>query len=146
MAVTVIAPDGKDITPGFRECAWQLLLKYLKYLDYLRILEGQQNPKEFVSDTERRHIQQSNCEYELAFYNQVCNLENEFCRLGLMRQWPIETVGITLIRLYLDGQEMYVRTLSTHWWRFVCEQLKLPFPLVLGMIPPHGPESYFESN
>ncbi len=79
-------------------------------------------------------------------YEAANAIEREFLRLGLMHRWPIETVGITLIQLCLDGQKMYVRTFSMHWWRFIFEQLELPFPLVLEGISFPGPGSDFKPS
>jgi len=124
-----------DIAPGFRKRVWQLLLDYF---DYLRILDDLAN-EEPITHEDCSEAEEKLCDAANA-------IEREFFHLGLMHRQPLETVGITLIRLRLDGQEMHVRTLSMHWWRFVCEQLRLPFPLVLEMMPPRGPESYFGSN
>ncbi len=134
-ALTTIDGRSIDIAPSFRERVWLLLLEYF---DYLRILDDLANEEpityEDCSESEEKLCDAANA------------IEKEFLRLGLMHYWPLETVGITLIHLRLDGQEMHVRTLSIHWWRFIFEQLSLPFPLVLEMIPVHDPESYFESD
>ena len=64
-------------------------------------------------------------------YAAAHNLEREFIHHGLMERIPIETCGTTVIRLHLDGEDVHVATLSMHWWRFVCQQLTLPFPVVI---------------
>lgn len=134
---TALTTDGRsiDIAPGFRERVWQLLLDYF---DYLRILDALAN-EEPIACEDCSEAKEKLCDAAHA-------VEKEFLRLGLMHYWPLETVGITLIHLRLDEQEMHVRTLSMHWWRFIFEQLRLPFPFVLEIMPPRGPKSYFGLN
>mgnify|MGYP003602122424 FL=1 len=141
---TALTMNGRsiDIAPGFRERVWLLLLEYF---DYLQILDDPID-QEPIDWTKQGRICEDYSEAKENLYNAAHAIEKEFLRLGLMRYWPLETVGITLIHLRLDEQEMYVRTLSMHWWRFVFEQLSLPFPLILEMIPVHDLESHFESG
>ena len=141
---TALTMNGRsiDIAPGFRERVWLLLLEYF---DYLQILDDPID-QEPIDWTKQGRICEDYSEAKENLYNAAHAIEKEFLRLGLMRYWPLETVGITLIHLRLDEQEMHVRTLSMHWWRFIFEQLRLPFPFVLEIMPPRGPESYFGSN
>ncbi|MBP6975927.1 MAG: hypothetical protein KBB51_03835 [Candidatus Moranbacteria bacterium] len=137
-ALTMRTPDGKniDIAPGFREQVWQLLLDYF---DYLQILDNRTNQEDpTATDHDRNRIHQTYRESEEKFYNAVSAIEKEFLRLELIHYTILETVGLTLIQLNLDGREMHVRTLSIHWWRFIFERLDLPFPVIFE-IPPHGP-------
>ena len=134
-ALTTIDGRSINIAPGFRERVWLLLLDYF---DYLRMLDDLTNEEPIVYE---------GCsESGEELYEAAHAVEKEFLRLGLMHYWPLETVGITLIQLCLDKREMYVQTLSMHWWRFIFEQLSLPFPLILEMIPVHDPEAHFKSD
>ncbi len=137
---TTLTINGRsiDIAPGFRERVWLLLLEYF---DYLQILDDPMDQKP-IDWTEQGHICEDCSEAKEKLCDAANAVEREFLRLGLMHHCPLETVGITLIQLRLNEQEMHVQTLSMHWWRFVFEQLSLPFPLVLEMIPVHGPGSY----
>lgn len=137
---TALTMNGRsiDIAPGFRERVWLLLLEYF---DYLRIFDDPMD-QEPIDWTEQGHICQDYSEAKEKLCDAAHAVEKEFLRLGLMHYWPLETVGITLIHLRLDEQEMYVQTLSMHWWRFIFEQISLPFPLIIEMIPVHGPGSY----
>lgn len=131
-ALTTIDGRSINIAPGFRKQVWQL---FLDYFDYLRMLDDLTNEEPIVYEG-CSEAKEKLCDAAHA-------VEKEFLRLGLMHRWPIETVGITLIQLCLDGQKMYVRTFSMHWWRFIFEQLELPFPLVLEEISFPSPESDF---
>ena len=134
-ALTTIDGRSINIAPGFRERVWLLLLDYF---DYLRMLDDLTNEEPIVYE---------GCsESGEELYEAAHAVEKEFLRLGLMHYWPLETVGITLIQLCLDGQKMYVRTFSMHWWRFIFEQLELPFPLVLEGISFPGPGSDFKPS
>ena len=141
-ALTTIDGRSIDIAPGFRERIWLLLLEYF---DYLRILDNLTNEKP-IACTERNRVYEDCSEAKEKLCDAAHAVEKEFLRLGLMHYWPLETVGITLIQLCLDKREMYVQTLSMHWWRFIFEQLSLPFPLILEMIPVHDPEAHFKSD
>ena len=141
-ALTTIDGRSIDIAPGFRKEVWQLLLEYF---DYLRIFEDPMD-QEPIDWTERSRVYEDCSEAKEKLCDAAHAVEREFLRLGLMRRQPIETVGITLIQPCLDGQEMHVQTLSMHWWHFIFEQLSLPFPLILEMIPVHDPESHFKSD
>ncbi len=141
-ALTTIDGRSIDIAPGFRERVWLLLLEYF---DYLRIFEDPID-QEPIDWTEQGHIHEDCSEAKEKLCDAAHAVEKEFLRLGLMHYWPLETVGITLIHLRLDKREMHVQTLSMHWWRFIFEQLSLPFPLILEMIPVHDPEAHFKSD
>ena len=144
MQTALATIDGRsiDIAPGFRKEVWQLLLEYF---DYLRIFEDPMD-QEPIDWTERSRVYEDCSEAKEKLCDAAHAVEKEFLRLGLMHYWPLETVGITLIQLCLDKREMYVQTLSMHWWRFIFEQLSLPFPLILEMIPVHDPEAHFKSD
>lgn len=141
-ALTTIDGRSINIAPGFRERVWLLLLEYF---DYLRIFEDPMD-QEPIACTERSRVYEDCSEAKEKLCDAAHAVEKEFLRLGLMHYWPLETVGITLIQLCLDKREMYVQTLSMHWWRFIFEQLSLPFPLILEMIPVHDPEAHFKSD
>ncbi len=115
--------EDRDIAQGFREQVWVLLLLYL---DSLQALNDQANPGALPSESERSHDHRADEAKERRFYHAVRAVEKEFLRVGLMKLVPIETLGITVVEILLDGETRHVHTLSLDWWRFILDQVHLP--------------------
>ncbi len=118
-----------NIAPGFRKHVWQLLLQYFDSCS----VSGDGQSWSQCSLPHRSNFIPDDTDSETAdlLYAAAYDLEREFIHHGLMERVPIETCGTTVIRLHLDGKDIYVATLSMNWWRFVCQQLTLPFPVVI---------------